>query len=100
MGLFAVMVVQVVWLVCAPPFCPRFPLSLALSHGGERGSWRRMGLFVVMGVLVVWCGVRPSAPGIPRSHRCARSRSFRVAKGAWVSCVGLLLRGRPAALAS
>ena len=30
----------------APPICPRFPLTLALSHGGERGSaewevWRR-----------------------------------------------------------
>ena len=36
-GVVAVMV-QVVWLVCAPPFCPRFPLSLALSHGRERGS--------------------------------------------------------------
>ncbi len=22
----------------APPICPRFPLTLALSHGGERGQ--------------------------------------------------------------
>ena len=34
----------------APPFCPRFPLTLALSRGGERGL-----LVADQGVAAVMC---------------------------------------------
>ena len=90
-GVVAVMV-QVVWLVWAPPFCPRFPLSLALSHGGERGSWRRMGLFAVMVVLGGLVGVGPARrPRASPARIAALARApLRCAKGALgSSCPGL-----------
>ena len=55
-------------------------------------------------VLVVWCGVRPSGPGIPRSVvgplGFAGSRPLALREGALVSsCLGLLLPWPPPALA-
>ena len=43
-------------------------------------------LWLADGCEVVWRAPAPG-PGIPRSHRCARSRPFRVAKGAFVGAV-------------
>ncbi len=49
-GCVAVMEGLVVWLV-GPPYCPRIPLSLTLSHGGERGFCP---------ALPQWLDVRPA----------------------------------------
>ena len=93
---------MVVWLVGPAPWAP-FPLTLALSHGGERGFF--VGCLVGRGRFETCPCVRlsaagrrgddapfraaaancaappclPAAPGIPRS---LRSRPFRWAKGA------------------
>ena len=60
--------------VAAPPRALTLTLSRGAGEGivgGGLGGW-------------LWRGVvgPRSAPGIPRSHRCARSRPFRAAKGA------------------
>ena len=72
-GVLVAVEVLVVWLVCC--------LNRGFWGWGGIGCWSLGGL-AVMGLVVVWLVGPRSAPGIPRSHRCARSRPFRAAKGA------------------